>query len=215
MLATGYWHPEEKVFCRNGQIIRVKTIKYYPPDTAACIFWLKNRRPNLWSDRVRDGADIPSDPVFTFDIERPKGATADSPANTRETWRTPPANADPTTFDSTSPDAADGRRKMNGAQFRGARSSGDFGERLDEGAQKLREPEEPQAEVIAAGSGNGIDARRMGASSPNVNTGPIVPPCAETPRWVVSCNQDASFLGQPRRRRRESRYPNDRRSHEA
>lgn len=25
-----------------------KTIKYVPPDTSACIFWLKNRKPNHW-----------------------------------------------------------------------------------------------------------------------------------------------------------------------
>ena len=25
-----------------------KTIKYAPPDTSACIFWLKNRKPNHW-----------------------------------------------------------------------------------------------------------------------------------------------------------------------
>ena len=25
-----------------------KTIKFVPPDTSACIFWLKNRKPNHW-----------------------------------------------------------------------------------------------------------------------------------------------------------------------
>ena len=25
-----------------------KTIKFIPPDTSACIFWLKNRKPNHW-----------------------------------------------------------------------------------------------------------------------------------------------------------------------
>ena len=30
-------------FTRNG--------KYYPPDVTACIFWLKNRRPDEWRDR--------------------------------------------------------------------------------------------------------------------------------------------------------------------
>jgi hypothetical protein len=26
--------------------------KHHPPDTVACIFWLKNRRPEAWRDRV-------------------------------------------------------------------------------------------------------------------------------------------------------------------
>lgn len=49
--AIGYTHPEEQVFCYRGQIIRAKTFKHYPPDTIACIFWLKNRRRDEWRDR--------------------------------------------------------------------------------------------------------------------------------------------------------------------
>lgn len=48
--AKGYTHPEEKIFCSDGQVTRVKTLKHYPPDTAACIFWSKNRRPDLWRE---------------------------------------------------------------------------------------------------------------------------------------------------------------------
>lgn len=32
--------------------------KSYPPDTVACIFWLKNRRPDIWRDKrdvIMDG----------------------------------------------------------------------------------------------------------------------------------------------------------------
>lgn len=47
----GYTHREEKIFCYEGQIIRAETLKHYPPETIACIFWLKNRRPDLWRDR--------------------------------------------------------------------------------------------------------------------------------------------------------------------
>jgi hypothetical protein len=50
--ATGYSHPEEKIFCYEGEIIRAATIRHYPPDTTACIFWLKNRQPKLWRDKV-------------------------------------------------------------------------------------------------------------------------------------------------------------------
>jgi len=49
--ALGYEHPEEKVFLSNGEIITHDTIKHYPPDTAAAIFWLKNRQPGRWRDK--------------------------------------------------------------------------------------------------------------------------------------------------------------------
>lgn len=49
--ATGYSHPEEKIFQEKGEIIRANTIKHYPPDALSMIFWLKNRQPELWRDR--------------------------------------------------------------------------------------------------------------------------------------------------------------------
>jgi hypothetical protein len=48
--ALGYEHDEEKVFCHNGDIITHNQIKHYPPDTTACIFYLKNRLPSRWKD---------------------------------------------------------------------------------------------------------------------------------------------------------------------
>ena len=50
--ATGYQHPEDDIKNVNGQIIITPMIKHYPPDTTAAIFWLKNRRPDLWRDKV-------------------------------------------------------------------------------------------------------------------------------------------------------------------
>ena len=49
--ATGYTHPEEKIFCNNGEIVTHKTTKHYPPDATSCIFWLKNRQPDKWRDK--------------------------------------------------------------------------------------------------------------------------------------------------------------------
>ena len=50
--AMGYSHPEDRVFCNaDGQVTTVKTIKHYPPDTAAAFIWLKNRHPQWWRDR--------------------------------------------------------------------------------------------------------------------------------------------------------------------
>jgi hypothetical protein len=31
--------------------------KHYPPDTTACIFWLKNRKPKEWRDRAELATD--------------------------------------------------------------------------------------------------------------------------------------------------------------
>jgi len=49
--ALGYSHPEDKIFNDNGEPLVVPTIKYYPPDTTAAIFWLKNRKPGEWRDK--------------------------------------------------------------------------------------------------------------------------------------------------------------------
>jgi len=48
--AKGYEHPEDKIFNNNGKPLIVPTIRHYPPDTAASIIWLKNRRKD-WSDK--------------------------------------------------------------------------------------------------------------------------------------------------------------------
>lgn len=50
--ATGYSHPEDKIFNDSGKAMRVETVKHYPPDTTAGIFWLKNRQPDKWRDKV-------------------------------------------------------------------------------------------------------------------------------------------------------------------
>lgn len=47
--ACGYSHPEDKIFCTDGDVTTVKTTKHYPPDTAAAFIWLKNRAG--WRDR--------------------------------------------------------------------------------------------------------------------------------------------------------------------
>lgn len=49
--ATGYEHQAVKIFCNaEGDITEVPYTERYAPDTTAAIFWLKNRRPDLWRD---------------------------------------------------------------------------------------------------------------------------------------------------------------------
>lgn len=55
--ATGYSHPEDDIRAVNGEIVITPTIKHYPPDTTAAIFWLKNRRPDLWRDKPEGGGE--------------------------------------------------------------------------------------------------------------------------------------------------------------
>lgn len=52
--ALGYSHKAIKFFCHEGVIISEEYIEHYPPDTGACIFWLKNRRPERWREKQRD-----------------------------------------------------------------------------------------------------------------------------------------------------------------
>lgn len=49
--AQGYTHKAVKIFNDGGKPMVVDYVEHYPPDTTACIFWLKNRRPDLWRDK--------------------------------------------------------------------------------------------------------------------------------------------------------------------
>jgi hypothetical protein len=51
--AQGYSHPEQKVFCtKDGDIITHNTLKHYPPDSTAAMFWLRNRQPKKWREKT-------------------------------------------------------------------------------------------------------------------------------------------------------------------
>lgn len=48
--AIGYEHDDIDIRVVDGKIVQTKLRKYYPPDTTAGIFWVKNRRPDLWRE---------------------------------------------------------------------------------------------------------------------------------------------------------------------
>lgn len=50
--ASGYEHDDVDIRVVGQEIIQTTVRKYYPPDTTACIFWLKNRRPAEWRDKT-------------------------------------------------------------------------------------------------------------------------------------------------------------------
>lgn len=54
--AMGYSHDDEDIRTISigdgmSEIIKTPTVKHYPPDTAAAIFWLKNRQRGKWRDK--------------------------------------------------------------------------------------------------------------------------------------------------------------------
>jgi hypothetical protein len=50
--ATGFIKEDcEEVFQYQGEVIRAKIKKYFPPDAGAALNWLKNRQKDKWRDK--------------------------------------------------------------------------------------------------------------------------------------------------------------------
>ena len=62
--ASGYEHEEVDIRVVMNEIIQTPIRKFYPPDTTACIFWLKNRRPEEWRDKVETTTTLSGDVNF-------------------------------------------------------------------------------------------------------------------------------------------------------
>lgn len=56
--ALGYQYTE--VTEEDGDLVRKvkKVTKHMPPDVTAQIFWLKNRRPDKWRDKIDNGREL-------------------------------------------------------------------------------------------------------------------------------------------------------------
>jgi len=59
--ATGYSHPDVHISNYQGEITKTDITKHYPPDTTACIYWLKNRQPDKWRDKIEIDSNIKID----------------------------------------------------------------------------------------------------------------------------------------------------------
>jgi hypothetical protein len=69
--AIGYSHPAVKIMQHEGKPVVVEYTKHYPPDTQACIFWLKNRQPHLWRDiKYREVDQTNANVSMSLDEER-------------------------------------------------------------------------------------------------------------------------------------------------
>ena len=60
--AVGYEHKVERTVWHLGKERTIDDTLYFPPDVRACIFWLRNRQPQLWGGRANMEED-PADPV--------------------------------------------------------------------------------------------------------------------------------------------------------
>ena len=56
--AVGFQHPDLHFSAYEGYVTTTPFTKVHAPDTTACIFWLKNRRPELWRDVHKIEADV-------------------------------------------------------------------------------------------------------------------------------------------------------------
>jgi transcriptional regulator with XRE-family HTH domain len=82
--AMGYSHEAVKIAASpTGEHVAVPYVERYPPDTTAAIFWLKNRRPDLWRDRHTQEISGPNGgPIETVSkiervIARPNASDSD------------------------------------------------------------------------------------------------------------------------------------------
>lgn len=67
--AVGYEHDAVKIFLnREGKPVKVPFRELVPPDTTACIFWLKNRDQKNWRDKIALGGDNDSPLVIKVDL---------------------------------------------------------------------------------------------------------------------------------------------------
>ena len=49
--AMGYEHDEVDIRVVMNEVVQTPIRKYYPPDSTAMIFWLKNRKSSEWRDK--------------------------------------------------------------------------------------------------------------------------------------------------------------------
>jgi hypothetical protein len=56
--AVGYSHPDVHVSNFQGAITLTPIVKHYPPDPTSVIFWLKNRDPENWRDKIEGSLEL-------------------------------------------------------------------------------------------------------------------------------------------------------------
>ena len=67
--ATGMEQKMTKVFCHRGQPVTADYTVRLPPDVRACIFWLRNRRPEEWRESRPAVAEKKGEPNWVSELE--------------------------------------------------------------------------------------------------------------------------------------------------
>lgn len=78
--ALGFEHDAVKIFVsKEGGVTQVPYREIVPPDTTACIFWLKNRKKAEWRDKqdheVTGAGGTPLLPTITIKLVKPNAAS--------------------------------------------------------------------------------------------------------------------------------------------
>ena len=63
--AIGYHYTEQQV-TNSGEVVTVE--KYAKPHTTAQIFWLKNRKPDVWRDKTEQAIEHSGQVIFEDDL---------------------------------------------------------------------------------------------------------------------------------------------------
>ncbi|MBI2741785.1 MAG: helix-turn-helix domain-containing protein [Rhodospirillales bacterium] len=65
--AMGYSHDAVRIFSHQGKALEVAYTEHYPPDTAACLFWLKSRQPERWRESNEHDHQAPVEMLASLD----------------------------------------------------------------------------------------------------------------------------------------------------
>ena len=65
--AVGFSHPAVKIFQSGGAPLEVPYTEHYPPDTQACVFWLRNRRRQDWREKIEHEHNASTDMLAQLD----------------------------------------------------------------------------------------------------------------------------------------------------
>ena len=77
--ALGYSHKVERTVLHCGEERTISNVVQYPPDTQACIFWLRNRRRQSWREKLDPSEGGVPDVAALLDaaVEGVRNANAD------------------------------------------------------------------------------------------------------------------------------------------
>ena len=64
---TGYTHQAEKIFLHRGEPRTASYTVHVPPETRACLFWLRNRRPEDWRAKAETTPQVFVDDIALLD----------------------------------------------------------------------------------------------------------------------------------------------------